>query len=357
MNSVIIIASMRKLSLILLFLSVMNSSCARVGKPTPMKTVAPYKNGKFDNLEPFADKSFWQLMKWRFTGSRGDWPEKVPFKTVVPPKRVEGDDLKFTVLNHASILIQHNGLNIITDPHYSERASPVSWAGPKRVREPSVKFEDLPPIDVVLISHNHYDHLDVPTLKRLHDKFNPIIIMGLKNHHILNDAKISNYVELDWWQSHTVKGVTFHFVPAQHWSARGLFDRFESLWGGFYMHTPARSVYFAGDTGYGSFFKKIYQKLGSPDISFIPIGAYEPRWFMKASHINPQEAVRAHEALESKVSIGIHLETFQLTDEAYETPRMEFAKAWENSLKKGVFLPPDFGKIFDAKDFDILKRN
>lgn len=313
--------------------------------------VAPYKDGKFDNLESFPDKSFSQLLKWRLFSSREPWPEKVEVKKVVPPKKVEGADLKFIVVNHASVLIQHAGLNILTDPHYSQRSSPFSWVGPKRVREPAINFEDLPQIDVVLISHNHYDHMDVPTLKRLHEKFNPVILVGLKNAHILEAEGIKNIVELDWWQTHKIGEVNFVFVPAQHWSARGLFDRFESLWGGFYLHTVERSVYFAGDTGYGSFFSKIAQKLGSPDVSFIPIGAYEPRWFMKDSHINPVDAVRAHQDLESMVSVGIHLETFQLTNEAYETPRKEFKEAWEKSLKMGTFFAPEFGRLYDFKEF------
>ncbi len=345
------IVSMHKTTLSLLCLLLMSCSSARVGVTEPEKTAAPFKDGKFDNIEPFSDKSFWQLMKWRFFVDRKPWPKEVETQTIIPPQRVEGDELKFTVLNHASILIQHKGLNILTDPHYSERCSPVSWAGPKRVRKPAVKFDDLPPIDVVLISHNHYDHLDVPTLKRLHEKFNPIILMGLKNHHILNEANISNWVELDWWQEYQVKDISFTFVPAQHWSARGLFDRFESLWGGFVFKSQSRSIYFAGDTGYGKFFKMIRDKLGSPDLSFIPIGAYEPRWFMKDSHLNPQDAVDAHHDLASKVSVGIHLETFQLTDEDYETPRKEFKKAWEKSNKENTFIPPEFGRLYDLKDF------
>src|SRR5690606_12455675 len=162
--------------------------------------------------------------------------------------------------------IQIDGLNIITDPIWSERTSPVSFAGPKRVRAPGMTFESLPPIDVVLISHNHYDHLDLPTLERLKDAFNPIFVVGLKNRELLESVGIKNIVELDWWQKQKIKNMDFTFVPAQHWSARGLFDKRKMLWGGFVIEGSKR-IYFAGDTGYGKFFKTIKEKIGEPDLS------------------------------------------------------------------------------------------
>ncbi|MCF8059013.1 MAG: MBL fold metallo-hydrolase [Bacteriovoracaceae bacterium] len=338
-------------NLVLIF--VLFSGCTSPNSQEPLKvgqTVAPYDGEKFNNLEPFKAKSFMDLMKWRFTSSREEWPEFVDSTQVIPKKRSDKEKVFYTIINHATVLIQISGLNILTDPQYSKRASPFSWIGPKRVREPGISFENLPPIDVVLISHNHYDHLDLPTLKRLSDIFKPEIYVGLKNKPLLEEAGIVNVYEFDWWQQRKFKDIEITFVPAQHWSARGMFDRFETLWGGFYMKSPKHKVYFAGDTGFGSFFRLIKEKLGAPDLAFIPIGAYEPRWFMKNAHVNPLEAIMGHEELEAKQSIGIHFETFQLTNEAYGTPRKEFNEAWSKSKKVNKFIAPEFGQIYEFID-------
>lgn len=324
--------------------------------PTKHKyTSAPVNGDRFQNLEPFPEKSFFTLLKWRLFGSRGKWPKWIETPTTIPEKKVVGEELNFTVINHATVLIQYQGLNILTDPHYSERSSPISWTGPKRVRNPAIKFEDLPPIDVVLISHNHYDHLDIPTLQRLRDHSNPKIFVGLKNGELLKENELTNFEEMDWWQGVHIGPLKFIFVPAQHWSARGLSDRFQTLWGGFYIRGPKKSVYFAGDTGYGKFFSMISEKLGPPDLSFIPIGAYEPRWFMKDSHINPKEAVIAHHELGSRFSVGIHFETFQLTDEDFDAPRKEFKAAWDKSPRRGYFIAPEFGTPYTWFDPEVSK--
>lgn len=312
---------------------------------TPEEIVAPYEDGKFQNLEPFEDKNFWSLLKWRFASSRAEWPKWVE-SVLYKPEHKRSDELVFTVINHASVLIQMDGLNILTDPHYSERTSPVSFAGPKRVRKPGILFEDLPPIDLVLISHNHYDHLDLPTLKKLNDKHSPKFFVGLGNKALMKEAKIENIEEMDWWQSFSLKTLKITFVPAQHWSARSLFDKRETLWGGFYID-GSKKVYFAGDTGYGKFFKLIKSKLGAPELSLMPIGAYEPRWFMKNAHMNPEEAVRASIDLESKKSVGIHFATFQLTDEAYGQPIEDLNSALKASpLSQEDFIIPEFGRAY-----------
>lgn len=315
------------------------------------KTNAPYDGEKFDNIEPFKDKSFGDLLKWRFSSEgRSKWPEWIETKQVKPTKeRVSGEIIRYLPINHATILIQTQGLNILTDPLYSKRTSPVSWAGPKRSRAPAVRLEDLPPIDIVVISHNHYDHFDLPTLKYLEEKFHPTFYVGLKNGKLLKDEGIKTVIELDWWQTEKHGAIDVTFVPAQHWSARGLFDRFEMLWGGFYLTFKETNIYFAGDTGYGKFFKMIKEKLGSPDLAFLPIGAYEPRWFMKNAHMNPEDAVNAHHDLEAKHSVGMHFETIQLTDEAFETPRKEFHNAWDASQKIGTFIAPEFGTEYDLE--------
>jgi L-ascorbate metabolism protein UlaG (beta-lactamase superfamily) len=303
------------------------------------------QNERFQNREPFADKSLLDIIKWRLSTKKESWPEWIESEQYnIPHERSE--ELSYTVINHATVLIQWYGLNILTDPVFSKRVSPVSWLGPQRVRLPGVRFEDLPPIDIVLISHNHYDHLDLETLKRLKLKSNPLIVVGLRNGELLESEGLDHYRELDWWQDFERGGLSFSFVPAQHWSARGLFDKRMTLWGGFSIKERAKGakhVYFAGDTGYGRFFKEIKEKRGRVDVAFLPIGAYEPRWFMKDQHMNPREAIQAHHDLESVYSVGIHFETFQLTDEGVYTPRKTLEHLKEEKELKGEFHAPTFG--------------
>jgi L-ascorbate metabolism protein UlaG (beta-lactamase superfamily) len=306
---------------------------------------APYDGKKFDNLEPFPEKSFFTLLKWRWTSRNlvEKWPDYQNRPQFKPVERSK--ELLVTVINHATVLIQVDNVNILTDPHYSQRTSPVSWAGPKRVIPPSIKFEDLPSIDAVLVSHNHYDHLDLKTLKDLSERFHCPIFAGLGTAHFLEEEGISGAVDVDWWDKTILKGVDISFVPAQHWSARGLFDKREMLWGGFYIKSENRSVYFAGDTGYGKFFTTIRQRLGPPDLALLPIGAYRPRWFMKNAHMNPADAVQAYLDLKAKKAVGIHFGTFQLTDEGIERPSEDLAIAKDKaSLSYESFVVPIFGK-------------
>ncbi|MFI5347902.1 MAG: MBL fold metallo-hydrolase [Elusimicrobiota bacterium] len=273
-------------------------------------------------------KTFRDFLKWRFTPRpRGYWPARAdnPFSPELP-RSLGAAALAVTGINHATDLIQFQGLNILTDPVFSERVSPVSWIGPRRVRPPGLAFDALPRIDVVLVSHNHYDHMDLPTLVRLHRRDRPRFIVPLGNARILSG--IEGVVELDWWQVAVVgddSSVTL--VPVQHWSGRSLFDRRRALWGGFFIRRGSASVFFAGDTGYGEHFAMIRDRLGPPDLSLLPIGAYEPRWFMKDQHINPDEAVRAHLDLGSRRSVGMHFGTFRLTDEGIDDPVTALAES------------------------------
>ena len=237
------------------------------------------------------------------------------------PDRVE-DGIRATYINHATILIQVDGLNILTDPIWSERASPVTFAGPKRIRAPGIAISDLPEIDLVLISHNHYDHLDTASLKQLRQQQNkePIIVSGLGNAALLRSLGYDQAIELDWSDSTTVENATVHFVECQHRSARGVFDQMRTLWGSFVVETSEGNIYFAGDTGYSPHFKEQGERFGSFALSILPIGAYEPRWFMKDIHLNPEEAVQAHKDLNSQQSLGIHFGVFQLTWEPVDQP-------------------------------------
>lgn len=264
---------------------------------------------------------------------RSRWPAWIDNKGVPRLDATLGpDDVAITFVNHATFLIQTGGMTILTDPVWSERVSPFRRIGPKRVRHPGVAFADLPRIDLVLLSHNHYDHLDVATLARLRTSFAPTVLAAAGDGRLLTPLGFERVHELDWWDERqfgdTLK-VTF--VPAQHFSARGLFDRRKSLWGGYVIESRGRSVYFGGDSGYASHFADIKTRLGSPDIAMLGIGAYEPRWFMQPIHMNPAEAVRAHRDLGSRHSIGMHFGTFQLTAEAIDQPQADLARALAES--------------------------
>jgi L-ascorbate metabolism protein UlaG (beta-lactamase superfamily) len=261
-------------------------------------------------------------LRWKLTSRPEPSPSFIadvaPSK---PPRRVEGSELRVTLVNHSTVLLQQRGSNILTDPIWSERASPFSWAGPRRRRKPGVNWEDLPPIDAVLISHNHYDHLDLEALRRLSARGESTFIVPARGAQLLRSENVGPVQELDWGESLSLTGFTIHCVPALHFSSRGITDRNVTLWCGYVIESPERLVYFAGDTGFGPHFAQIREKFGSPRLALLPIGAYEPRWFMSPIHMGPDEAVKAHEILAAKTSIAIHHGTFQLGDEGIDTPQ------------------------------------
>jgi L-ascorbate metabolism protein UlaG (beta-lactamase superfamily) len=263
---------------------------------------------------------------------------------------VDGSDLRVTFVNHATVLIQTAGLNILTDPIWSERCSPVSWAGPERVRPPGIRFENLPPIDVVLISHDHYDHMDLPTLRQLDEKFHPRFFTGLGNAAILKDGSIPGANELDWWQStELTPGVRLTAVPAQHFSNRGLTDRNNTLWEGFVLEGPAGAVYFAGDTGYGPHFSEIHQRFGPIRLAMLPIGAYDPQWFMGGIHENPSQAVQAQRDLGASTALAIHFGTFALADDGQDEP----IQALRAALRRAGPLQPRFWVLGFGEGRDV----
>ena len=274
---------------------------------------------RFHNFGPGwqSEQSF---IKWMLTRDRGAWREWTDAPFGPPPPRNVGDgELRITFINHATTLVQLDGVNILTDPIWSERTSPVGFAGPKRHRPPGIRFEDLPPIDLVLVSHNHYDHLDVPTLRRL---TGARIITALGNGALMRRHGIVA-AELDWWESRDI--VTA--VPSQHFSARGLTDRNRNLWCGFVIGSQSGNVYFAGDTGWGTHFAEIGRRFQPMRLALLPIGAYRPRWFMKPAHIDPAEAVEAHHALKAQTSVAIHFGTFALGDDGEFEPVRDLESA------------------------------
>jgi L-ascorbate metabolism protein UlaG (beta-lactamase superfamily) len=250
-------------------------------------------------------------------------------------------------IGHATYLINNGDINILTDPIFSKRASPIGFAGPKRMIPPVMNLSDLPKIDAVVVSHNHYDHFDIWSLKKL-SKLNPetIFMVPAGDQKRLIKAGVKNVIEMNWWESFKVSNTAFHFTPVQHWSKRGLFDRNKSLWGGWFMQTDNLALYHAGDTGYSSDFKTTYERLGAPDYSFIPIGAYDPRWFMKDSHVNPEEAVQIALDLKTAHSFGMHWGTFTLTDEPVLEPPVRLEKALiDQNLEPDFFRTPKPGEI------------
>lgn len=333
----------------LIFALLIVSISAIVSCVSPARYQGPvsdhYDGDVFTNQRPLQGHGFGDFLSWMSNREPGVW-KTVSDAKYGPKPPPHGNSLHATFINHSTVLIQTKELNIITDPIWSERASPVSWAGPERMRPPGIRFADLPNIDIVLISHNHYDHMDLPTLKRLQETFDPLFIVGLGNSSILIDAGIKRVKELDWWQTLAVsKPTVINGVPAQHFSMRWLGDRNQRLWMGYVIQAPEGNIYFAGDTGMGPHFTQVYERFGAMRLSLLPIGAYKPRWFMAGVHISPAEAVLAHQQLHSDYSIGIHFGTFRLADDGQYDPVLDLALAREQSaIDKSRFWLLDFGE-------------
>ena len=276
---------------------------------------------RFFNPDSPQARGFFDVLRWKFTSRPESSPRFVAdVEPSKPPPSVEGNELRVTLINHSTLLLQNSVSHILTDPIWSERASPLASIGPRRRRNPGVKWEDLPRIDTVLLSHNHYDHLDLTTLRRLgHGQSEFVVPAGVSR--LLGSEGIGPVHELDWGESVPLRGAVIHGVPALHFSARGIFDRNRTLWCGYVIRTAKRIIYFAGDTGFGDHFAQIRERFGPPDLALLPIGAYEPRWFMSPIHMSPEDAVRAHRILGAKTSIAIHHGTFQLADESLDTPK------------------------------------
>ena len=312
--------------------------------------VSDHSDGStFHNLDAAAEthKGFFALLKWKFGPAPQEWPKELLKDAAEPQvsKPVDGDGLRITFINHATVLIQWKSINILTDPVLSEKLGPMSILNLKRYRDPGLTFENMPKIDYIFVSHNHYDHLDLPTIEKFEERDHPKYILPLGVGEYLPKSARDRIIELNWWESQKdeARGLEITLVPSQHWSRRSLTDTNKSLWGAAVFRANGRSVYFGGDTGYAGHFKLTYEKLGAMDVSLVPIGAYEPRWFMKESHMNPDDAIQAHRDLHSKRSIGIHFGTFRLTDEGIEDPVRD--------LKAGLSL----GNL-SAEDFEVPRN-
>ncbi len=279
-------------------------------------------------------KGLRDVLRWMLTRTPVRWELEKPTAQSIPPAQVS-EGLRVTFVNHSTVLIQTAGVNILTDPIWSERASPLSFAGPKRFSKPGIALDHLPPIHIVLLSHNHYDHMDLATLKRIQQQHAPRVYAGLKNAPYLATTGIKRLHEMDWWDFDRYSdSITIHCTPAQHFSGRGITDRNRALWCSFMIESPAGNIYFGADSGFGPHYQRIKARFNDIRLALLPIGAYEPRWFMSPVHMSPEQAVEAHEILSPQDSIAIHYGTFALADEPqYEAQETVRQLAAEKSLR------------------------
>jgi L-ascorbate metabolism protein UlaG (beta-lactamase superfamily) len=323
-----------------------------------MKTYAGPPSDHFDGTYFFdpdgaPPKQLWEVLRWQLTKKSAKWPEKAPSgHSDLPPAQVTGDKVRFSYVGHASWLIQAGGLNLLIDPVWSDRCSPFTFAGPKRVNDPGIAFDKLPTIDAVLVSHGHYDHLDIATLSKLAAKFSPRVITPLGNDATMKAYDSAIRVEgYDWGDRVELgNGVAVTLVATRHWTARGLFDRNKALWASFVLETPAGKIYIVCDSGYGDgkHFRRVREAHGPLRAAILPIGAYEPRWFMRDQHMNPQDAVKALADCGAALALAHHHGTFQLTDEAIDAPVKDLAVALDAAevpREKFVALKP--GQVFE----------
>ncbi|WP_051985996.1 MBL fold metallo-hydrolase [Pseudidiomarina salinarum] len=293
----------------------------------PREVSAPHHTEDgFQNIysEPH-DANVFSFLKMRWFGD-DPWADQaeeawlVPVMSAqLPTIRQPGSQPQVTWLGHATFLLQYQGLNILTDPILSDRASPVSFAGPQRLTPKPLELSDLPPIDVVVISHNHYDHLDEKTIEQLGSDPKYLVPLGLREWFVDHGIDARQITELDWWQQLKLGPASYTATPSQHWSSRGLFDRNETLWASWLIELDDWTVWFGGDTGYNPVqFREIGDYADRIDVALIPIGAYQPRWFMAKNHVNPAEAVMIHRDLNARLSLAMHWGTFQLSAEGIQ---------------------------------------
>lgn len=300
---------------------------------------------QFHDLPPMPKRAPGAMKKWKRERKANpvvwQW-QALPASTFDKAKAPASDEVRVTFVNHSTFLVQLNGLNILTDPVWSKRVSPFTFAGPKRYHSPGIDLDELPPIDAIWLSHNHYDHCDVWALRQLAKRFPEVhLYTGLGNGKLCREAGISKVTELDWWESTTLAGHRLTYVSARHWGARSIWDRRRTLWGGFVYESRLGPVYFAGDTGHGEFFAELREKFGPISVALLPIGAYRPEWFMHPVHMGPEEAVGVHQVLEARLSIACHFGCFALADDQQFEPQQQLAESLKQAgISDEVFRTP-----------------
>jgi L-ascorbate metabolism protein UlaG (beta-lactamase superfamily) len=340
------------LSLVVIFFGAFFLIGFVISAPRYRGPVSDHFDGKkFINPGHVQAKGFGDVFKWMVKRKRGPWSEgrKVVVGGKPVPKVEKG--VRITFVNHSTFLIQLDGLNILTDPVWSRRTSPVEWAGPERKRPPGIRFEDLPQIDLILLSHNHWDHLDIKTVKKIFNLYHPKIVTSLGVSAFLNRKGINGTTDLDWWQTERINtSLEVQAVPAQHFSGRGTFDRDATLWSGFVIKRPGGNIYFVGDTGYNdTTFKEIGERCSPISVAFVPIGAYKPEWFMSPIHCSPEEAVKIHQDVRAQLSIADHFGTFALADDGEDEPLTGLVSALTAAkVSRDSFIVLEEGK---PKDF------
>ncbi len=336
-----------------LTLGVICMSALNCAASTPSADKPHHTNSGFKNVHIYEESDFWDFLKWRRERAKKEIPGPESYNFPLAKNdpgflRQNRDQNTVTWIGHATLLLQMEGYNILTDPHFSKRTSPVQWAGPERVAPLGLALDDLPPIDIVVISHDHFDALDEQTIKKLRqrpggEKTRFYVPLGLKNWFAIRG--VDQVIVMDWWDRHQDRNLEIIAVPVQHWSKRSIFSRNKTLWAGWVIKSNAFRFIFIGDTGYAPHFKEIGEKLGPFDLAAIPIGAYEPRWFMAKHHVNPEESVQIHKDIGSKKSVAIHWGTFILTDEALNEPPKRLAAALqENQISAEDFLVLQHGQ-------------
>jgi len=316
--------------------------------------VSDHFNGEhFFNPVGHSPRGLWQVARLYTSETWSVWPSELPspFPPDKPPSRVEGNRARLVFIGHASWLIQAGGRNILIDPVWADRASPVSFAGPRRANQPGIAFGDLPPIDAVIVTHNHYDHMDMATLAALWQQHRPEIVTPLGNDTIMrSEIPGLEAKAVDWGDSFDLGGIRVHTVPTQHWSARGARDRRHALWASFMLATPAGRIYAIGDTGFGdgSIFRHVAERHPRLRLALLPIGAYEPRWFMQGQHMNPADAVEALRLCGAEMALGHHWGTFQLTTEPHDRPLADLEAALSQAGIPGErFRPARPGQVVE----------
>ena len=348
-----------------LFLCIL--SCVGLEQSKEANPLPPHHTPKgFQNLYRPSERGFGDFLRWRFGLGSNEIspipPEEISNykpESIQPAisliKQPESAQVQITWIGHSTFLIQAEGVNILTDPIWSNSCGPNSFLKVSRVVPPGVPFEQLPPIHAVLISHNHYDHLDAPTVERLGNGPTYFVPLGIARW--FEKRKIKNTVELDWWQTSSLGGLNFHSVPIQHFSNRTPFDRNETLRSGWVIESKSGKIFFAGDTGYSPAFKDIGDRFGPLQISIIPIGAYRPRWFMSPVHIDPPEAIKILKDTHSQIAIAGHWGTFKLSDEPLGEPPAYLRKALrEDGIEEGQFITMKFGETLSLSNEGVLNR-